>query len=407
MSEYPLSKNRMDFPLLTQRVRGKPLVYLDSAATSLKPWPVIEKVGHFLSYQTANVHRGAHHLSDLATGYYEDARKKSAQFLGALSSDEIIFTRGTTESVNLVAQTWAKQNLKKDDVIVLTEMEHHSNIVPWQMVAESIGAKIKVIPVSDRGDLILEEAEKILAEKVKLLAVAHASNTLGTINDIKWLAKKAHDNGALIFVDGAQMVANHAVNVQDLNVDFYAFSGHKVFAPYGIGVLYGKRELLEKMPPYQGGGSMISEVKFEKTTYLDTPHRFEAGTPNIEGVLGMHAAFEYIEKLGWNQIDAHESSLLREATEKIKTIPGIRVIGEASKKAPILSFILDGAHPSDVGQILDQENVAVRSGHHCTQPLMKRFGILGTVRASFSIYNSSQDVDQLIKGVMKARELLL
>ena len=407
MSEYPLTKNRMDFPLLTQRVRGKPLVYLDSAATSLKPWPVIEKVGHFLSYQTANVHRGAHHLSDLATGYYEDGRKKAADFLGAMSPDEIIFTRGTTESVNLVAQTWGRKNLKKDDVIVLTEMEHHSNIVPWQMIAESVGAKIKVIPVSDRGELILEEAEKILKEKVQLLAVAHASNTLGTINDIKWLAKKAHENGARIFVDGAQMVANHAVNVQDLDVDFYAFSGHKVFAPYGIGILYGKREILEGLPPYQGGGSMISEVRFEKTTYHDIPHRFEAGTPNIEGTLGLHAAIDYVEKLGWTAIETQESSLLHEATAKVKEIPGIRLIGESAKKAPILSFVLEGTHPSDVGQILDQENVAVRSGHHCTQPLMKRFGIPGTVRASFSIYNSSQDIDQLVKGLVKARELLL
>lgn len=397
----------MDFPLLTQRVRGKNLIYLDSAATTLKPWPVIEKVGHFLTYQTANVHRGAHYLSDQATAAFEESRQKVATFLNAGSSSEIVFVKGITEAANLVAQSWGRKNLKSGDVILLTEMEHHSNIVPWQLVAEAVGAKIKIVPVNDRGELIQEEAEKLFnSENIKLVAITHVSNTLGTVNDIAWYAKKAHAKGAVIFVDGAQAVANRAVDVRALDVDFYAFSGHKLFAPYGIGALYGKLAILDAMPPYQGGGSMISEVRFEGTTYHDVPHRFEAGTPNIEGVLGLGAAIDYVQKLGWSAIQTHEHSLLEEATEKVSAIPGIRLIGEARDKVAILSFVLQGTHPSDVGQILDQENIAVRSGHHCTQPLMKRFGVPGTVRASFSVYNSVGDIDQLVKGLMKAKELL-
>lgn len=403
---YPLNKARMDFPLLTARVRGKHLVYLDSAATTLKPWSVIEKVGHFLTYQTANVHRGAHFLSDQATAEFEASRKKISEFIGATTQDEIIFTRGTTESANLVAQTWARKNLKAGDVILLTEMEHHSNIVPWQLIAEAVGAKIRAIPVTPIGELDLEAAENLMRENVKLLAVCHISNALGTVNDIAKLTSMAHAAGALIFVDGAQAVANRAVNVRELDVDFYAFSGHKIFAPYGIGVLYGKKSILDQLPPYQGGGSMISEVSFEGTTYHDVPHRFEAGTPNIEGVLGLHVAIEYVEKLGWKSIAEHESSLLEDATARVREIPGIRLIGESQNKIAILSFVMEGTHPSDVGQILDQENVAVRSGHHCCQPLMKKFGVPGTVRASFSVYNSVGDIDQLIKGLVKAKELL-
>lgn len=406
MKEYPLMKIRSEFPLLTQRVRGKPLIYLDSAATTLKPWPVIERVGHFLTYQTANVHRGAHYLSDQATEAYEVARQKVADFLGASSIQEIVFTKGTTESANLVAHSWARRNLKAGDVILLTEMEHHSNIVPWQLAAEAAGARVLAIPVLPNGELDREAAEKLFQENVKLVSAVHVSNTLGTVNDIAWLARRAHERGALIFVDGAQAVANRPVRVRDLDVDFYAFSGHKVFAPYGIGVLYGRKEILESMPPYQGGGSMIADVSFEKTTYHDVPFRFEAGTPNIEGVMGLHAALEYVEKLGWSAIEAHEKSLLEEATRRVREIEGVRIIGEAAEKVAILSFVLEGTHPSDVGQILDQANVAVRAGHHCTQPLMRRMNVPGTVRASFSVYNNEADIEQLIQGLKKAKELL-
>jgi cysteine desulfurase/selenocysteine lyase len=407
MTEFPLSKARVDFPLLTNRVRGKNLVYLDSAASGLKPWPVIERVGHFLTYQTSNVHRGAHFLSDQATTAYEQARQKVADFIHAETAAQIVFTRGTTESVNLVAQAWGRQNLKKGDVILLTEMEHHSNIVPWQLIAKDVGAEIRALPVTPAGELDLARADDFFNKNVKMVAVTHASNTLGTINDISLLAKKAHEVGALIFVDGAQMIANHAVDVQSLDVDFYAFSGHKLFGPYGIGVLYGKKALLDSMGPYQGGGSMISEVAFTGTTYHDVPFRFEAGTPNIEGAVGLAAAIDYVEKLGWPAIEAHESALLTLATQKLSEIPEVQIVGTAAKKVAILSFNIKGAHPSDVGQILDQENVAVRAGHHCTQPLMKVLGISGTVRASFSVFNSPADIDQLVKGVIKAKEMLL
>ncbi|MFN7728642.1 MAG: aminotransferase class V-fold PLP-dependent enzyme [Bdellovibrio sp.] len=407
MTEFPLSKARVDFPLLTNRVRGKNLVYLDSAASGLKPWPVIERVGHFLTYQTSNVHRGAHFLSDQATTAYEQARQKVADFIHAQTAAQIIFTRGTTESVNLVAQAWGRQNLKKGDVVLLTEMEHHSNIVPWQMIAKEVGAEIRALPVTPAGELDLARADDFFNKNVKMVAVTHASNTLGTINDIALIAKKAHAVGALIFVDGAQMIANHAVDVQALDVDFYAFSGHKLFGPYGIGVLYGKKALLESMGPYQGGGSMISEVAFTGTTYHDIPFRLEAGTPNIEGAVGLAAAIEYVEKLGWPAIEAHESALLALATQKLSEIPEVQIVGTAAHKVAILSFNIKGAHPSDVGQILDQENVAVRAGHHCTQPLMKVLGITGTVRASFSVFNSPADIEQLVKGVIKAKEMLL
>lgn len=407
MSEFPLSKARVDFPLLTNRVRGKNLVYLDSAASGLKPWPVIERVGHFLTYQTSNVHRGAHFLSDQATVAYEQARQKVAEFIHAPSPSSVIFTRGTTESINLVAQAWGRANLKKGDVILLTEMEHHSNIVPWQMIAKEIGAEVRALPVKPNGDLDLSRADDFFTPNLKMVAVTHASNTLGTINDVALLAQKAHAVGALILVDGAQMIANHPVDVQKLDVDFYAFSGHKIFGPYGIGVLYGKKDVLDAMGPYQGGGSMISEVAFAGTTYHDVPFRFEAGTPNIEGAVGLATALEYVQKLGWPAIEAHEKALLDLATQKLSEIPEVELVGTSANKVAILSFNLKGAHPSDVGQIMDQENVAVRAGHHCTQPLMKVLGITGTVRASFSVFNSAADVEQLVKAVIKAKEMLL
>lgn len=400
------SKWRMDFPLLTQKVRGKQLVYLDTAATSLKPWRVIERVGHFLTYQTSNVHRGAHHLSNEATAAFEDARQGVASFIGAQEAAEIIFTRGTTESMNLVAQSWGGANLKAGDEILITEMEHHSGIVPWQLVAERVGAKVRAIPVTDQGELDLSTLPELLTPKTKVVSVVHCSNTLGTINPIKQIAAAAKKVGAIVVVDGAQMVCNAPVNVQELGADFYAFSGHKMFGPYGVGVLYGRRELLTAMPPYQGGGSMISEVTIERTTYHDIPHRFEAGTPNIEGVLGLKAAVDYIRAQDFAAMETYERNL-REAFEaKLAEIPGYRMIGIAKDKGPISSFVFDQGHASDVGQILDQENIAVRAGHHCTQPLMKRLGVSATVRASFSIYNQMSDVDALIKGLIKAKELL-
>lgn len=399
-------KWRADFPLLTQKIKGKPLVYLDSAASSLKPWPVIEKVGHFLTYQTANVHRGSHYLSNQATEEYENSRKTVAQFLNASVAEEIIFTKGTTESINLVAQSWGRANLKKGDEIVLTEMEHHSNIVPWQIVAEQVGAKIQVIGVTDHGDLRIEDIESKITNKTKIVAVTHCSNVLGTINDIASISEKARSVGAKILVDGAQAVASMAVNVQALGADFYVFSGHKVFAPYGIGVLYGRKQVLDSMPPYQGGGSMISNVTFEKTTYHDVPFRFEAGTPNIEGALGLAAAIEYLTKTSWKEIQAHKKELMDYAQEKLSEVPGLKILGHPQNQAPVLSFTIEGVHASDLAQILDQENIAIRAGHLCAQPLLRRLNLSAFARVSFSVYNQKSDIDSLVKGLLKAQELL-
>lgn len=398
---------RADFPLLSRKFDGKHLIYLDSAATSLKPWPVIERVGHFLTYETANVHRGAHFLSNQATEFYEETRKTTAEFLGAAEPGEIIFTKGTTDSINLAAQVLATAGrIKEGDEILLTEMEHHSNIVPWQMVAGKVGAKIRVVPVTPKGELDLEVFENLLSPKTKVFSVVHCSNALGTINDLKDLTRRVHKIGGLVVGDGAQMVANRPVSVRDLDVDFYAFSAHKLFGPYGVGVLYGKKSLLDSLPPYQGGGSMISEVKWEKTTYHDVPYRFEAGTPNIEGVLGLKAAIDYLKRHSWDKIIEHEKALMRKAEEGVRTLDGLRIIGEAGDKGPILSFLMEGCHPSDVGQILDETRVAVRAGHHCAQPLMRALGIPATVRASFSIYNQESDVEALLQGLKKAKELL-
>lgn len=400
------SKIRADFPALTQKVRGKNLVYLDSAASALKPWPVIERISHFYTYETSNVHRGAHYIADLATGFFEESRKKVQKFLGAEHSEEIVFTRGATESINLVAHSYGRTFLKSGDEILLTELEHHANIVPWQILAKEKGLKIQVAKILENGELDLQDFKAKLSNKTKLVAVAHCSNTLGTVLDVKALAALSHAVGAVVLVDGAQAVANRPVNVRDLDVDFYAFSGHKLFGPYGIGVLYGKKDILEKMPPYQGGGSMISEVKFPDTTFNDIPHRFEAGTPHIEGVIALGTAIDYVEKLGYDKIHGIEEELLQYATEQLKTVPGLKIIGEAKDKAAIVSFVIEGLHHSDIGQILDQEGIAVRAGHHCTQPLMARYGITGTVRASFSIFNTKADVDALVKGILKAKEML-
>lgn len=401
-----IKKARIDFPLLSRKVDGKFPIYLDSAATTLKPWPVIERLSQFYSFETANVHRGAHFLSDKATENYENAREKTRAFLNARSINEIIFTRGTTESINLAAQTLAAGWLKAGDEILLTELEHHSNIVPWQMAAEKTGARVRAIPVTTEGALDLEEARALIGPRTKVLAVTHCSNSLGTICPVEQLTEWVHAAGGLVLVDGAQRVAAAPVDVQKINADFYAFSGHKMFGPYGIGVLYGREALLEKLPPYQGGGSMIHEVTFEKTTYHDLPHKFEAGTPNIAGVLGLAAAIDYLGRFSWADLHQHEQTLVQSALTQLRDIPGVTVYGPRSHHGPIASFNLEGAHASDVGQLLSQQLVAIRAGHHCTQPLMKRLGVPATARASFSIYNNEADVTALIQGVLKAREML-
>jgi cysteine desulfurase/selenocysteine lyase len=399
---------RADFPALTQKIRGKSWVYLDSAATALKPWTVIERISHFYTYQTANVHRGAFYLADQATGYFEETRIKVQKFLNANLSEEIIFTKGATESLNLVAQSLGSLILKPGDEILLTEMEHHANIIPWQVIAQKQGAKIRVIPITDQGQLQMEEAQKLINSKTKILALTHCSNVLGTINDVKTLAHWAHAKGAVVVVDGAQMVANFAVDVQDLGADFYVFSAHKLFGPYGTGVLFGKKELLEKMPPYQTGGNMISEVRFEGTTYNDLPHRFEPGTPNIEGVIALGSAVDYVvEKLTFSKIHAHEGALYNEGRRRLLEIPGLKIFGDTDKKAPIISFNIEGTHPADVAQIIDQENIAVRAGHLCAQPLMRRMKTKGFVRASLSVFNDTSDLDRLVNAVIKAKEMLL
>lgn len=409
MSSYDglFASVRAQFPALTQTVHGKKLTYLDSGATTLKPQSVIDRITHFYSYETSNVHRGAHFLGDVATGHFEAGRQKVADFLGARQVEEIIFVRGTTEAVNLVANSWGLANLKAGDEILITVMEHHANIVPWQMVAEKVGARVVAADIHDNGELNLEDFKSKLSAKTKMVAFTACSNTLGTNTDVKYLTSLAHEVGAKVLVDGAQIVSQTPVNVQDLGCDFFVFSGHKIFGPFGIGVVYGKKELLDQMPPYQGGGAMISKVTIEKTTYNDVPTRFEAGTPHVEGVVGLHAALSFVEQIGLKKIHAYEMDLLNVATEKLMAIPDVKIVGTAANKGPLISFNLKGAHHSDVGQIMDQEGVAVRAGHHCTQPLMARLGVPGTVRASFSVYNNHQDIDALVKAVVKAREMLL
>jgi cysteine desulfurase/selenocysteine lyase len=398
---------RKQFPILEREVNGKPLVYLDNAATSLKPLCVSERLKEFYDHDVSNVHRGVHFLSSHATDLFEQSRKSIAGFIGARSDNEVVFTRGTTESANLVAQSFGRSKLSSGDEVIITVMEHHSNFVPWQMICEERGARLKVLDITDDGEIDLAEFEKLLSSKTKIVAVVHASNTLGTVNPVREICSKAKAVGAKVFVDAAQSLPCMSVNVIDLGCDFLAFSAHKMFGPHGLGVLWGKEELLNEMPPWQGGGSMIYEVSIEKTTFLDSPHRFEAGTPHISGVIAFSKAIEFLEKLGMDKIYSHEEKLLNMAQEQISQIPGIRVIGTAAKKVGILSFLLEGTHPNDVGTILDQQGIAVRTGHHCTQPLMKRYEIPATVRASFSIYNTESEVKALISGVEKAREMLL
>lgn len=405
--EATFAKVRSQFPALTQKVHGKRLVYLDSGATTLKPQSVIDRITHFYSFETSNVHRGAHYLGDVATQGFEGARQKVASFLGAKEPEEIIFVRGTTEGINLVANSWGSTNIKAGDEILVTVMEHHANIVPWQMLAEKVGARVVAVDILDNGDLDVEDFKKKLTSKTKLFAFTACSNVLGTYTDVQHLTKLAHEAGAKVLIDGAQIVSQAAVNVQNIECDFFVFSAHKLFGPFGFGVVFGKRELLEQMPPYQGGGSMISKVTFEKTTYNDIPYRFEAGTPHVEGAIGLHAALDFVEEIGFENIHHYEMNLLKEGTEKLLQIPDVKIFGTSAQKGALLSFNLKGLHHSDVGQIMDQAGVAVRAGHHCTQPLMARLGVPGTVRASFSVYNSSEDIDAFINAVAKAREMLL
>ncbi len=402
---FDVERIRNDFPILQTKVHGHPLVYLDNAATSQKPQAVIDALVRYYEGENANIHRGVHYLSQIATEEFEKARETVRAFLNAARASEIIFTRGTTEALNLVAQTYGKANVGSGDEVLITTMEHHSNIVPWQMLCEEKGAKLRVAPMNDEGELLFAEYEKLLGSKTKVVAVGHVSNALGTINPLKQMIAAAHAKGAVVVVDGAQAVPHLKVDVQDLDADFYAFSGHKMYGPTGIGVLYGKQALLEAMPPWQGGGDMISSVTFEKTTYNKVPHKFEAGTPDMAGVAGLKAAIEYMNGIGIEKIAAHEHELLVYATEAIGAIEGVRLIGTAREKAGVLSFVLDEVHPHDIGTILDQQGIAVRTGHHCAQPVMERFSIPATVRASFAVYNTKGEIDALARGIRKVREV--
>lgn len=398
---FDVQKIREDFPILKTQVRGKPLIYLDNAATTQKPFTVIERIQKYYLEENSNVHRGVHYLSELATKEFEGARETVKNFINAESVEEIIFTRGTTESINLVANSFGKTFLNEGDEIIISEMEHHSNIVPWQILCEEKNAKLKVIPFDDNGELIIDELENLITEKTKLISIVHISNSLGTINPIKKIIEIAHSYAILVLVDGAQSIMHNKIDVQDLGCDFFVFSGHKIYGPTGIGVLYGKKELLEQMLPYQGGGDMIKSVTFEKTIYNDLPYKFEAGTPNIEGAIGLKAAIEYLSKIGLDQISIYENELLQYATEKLSQIPQLKIIGTAKEKASIISFVIENIHPHDIGTILDFEGIAVRTGHHCTQPVMQHFKIPATTRASFSFYNTKEEIDQLFNALQK------
>jgi cysteine desulfurase/selenocysteine lyase len=404
-SGFDVERVRADFPILRQEARGHRLVYLDSAATAQKPQSVIDAIVHYYQHDNANIHRGVHYLSERATEEFEAARKTVQRFLHAGRASEIVFVRSATEAINLVAQTYGRVHVGAGDEVLITAMEHHSNIVPWQMLCEEKGAKLRVAPINERGELILEEFERLLSDRTKMLAIAHVSNALGTINPVAKMVRMAHARNIPVLVDGAQAAPHMAVNVKELDCDFYAFSGHKTYGPTGIGALYGKQALLEAMPPYQGGGDMISSVTFEKTIYNKVPHKFEAGTPDMSGAVGLRAAIEYLNQLGMDNISAYEHELLSYATEQVSAIPGVRVIGTAKEKAGVLSFVIEGIHPHDIGTILDQEGIAIRTGHHCAQPVMERFGIDATARASFGVYNTKEEIDALVRGIQKVREV--
>lgn len=402
---YSVGRVRRDFPILGRTVHGKPLVYLDNAATTQKPQAVIDRLVRYYSNENSNVHRGVHHLSEVATAAYEGARTTVRRFISARDEKEIVFTRGTTEGINLVAQSWGRTNVREGDEIVISAIEHHSNIVPWQFLCDERKATLRIIPVNDEGELLLDEYAKLLNEKTRIVAIGHASNALGTINPVRQMIAMAHAVGAITVIDGAQGAPHLCVDVVDLDCDFYAFSAHKVYGPTGVGVLYGKESLLEAMPPWQGGGDMILSVSFEKTTYNALPYKFEAGTPNIAGVIGMAAAIDYVTALGIDSVAAHEHDLLQYATSRLQEIAGLKIIGTARHKASVISFTLSGVHPHDIGTILDQEGIAIRTGHHCAQPLMMRFKVPATGRASFGLYNTREEADMLIRGLAKVIEV--
>jgi cysteine desulfurase/selenocysteine lyase len=402
---FDIAKVRADFPILSEIVHGKPLVYLDSANTSQKPLSVIKATDDYYRHANGNIHRATHLLSERATALYEGARKKAAAFLNAGDAHHVVLTKGTTDGINLVAQSYGRTTLKPGDEIVLTWLEHHSNIVPWQLVAEQTGAVIKVVPINERGEVEQHEYERLLSNRTKIVAVGHVSNALGTINPVKEMIARAHARGAVVLVDGAQAAPHLAIDVRDLDCDFYVLSSHKMFGPTGVGVLYGKPRLLEAMPPYQGGGDMIESVTFEKTKYNQVPYKFEAGTPNIAGVAGFGAAIDYLMAIDRDAALAHEDDVLAYATAQVNGIPGARIVGEAREKTGVLSFLLEGAHPHDAGTILDQQGVAVRTGQHCAQPVMDRYCIPATIRASLAIYNTREDIDALVRGLHKVREV--
>ena len=396
---------REDFSILKQLVHGKPLVYLDNAATSQKPQAVIDAMTRYYSSDNSNIHRGVHHLSERATQQYEEARVKAQRFINAADSKEIIFVRGTTEAINLVAGSYGRANVAAGDEVLITAMEHHSNIVPWQILCQEKGARLRVAPINDDGELMLEEFEKLITERTKFVSVAHVSNALGTINPVRAVVEIAHRRNVPVMIDGAQAAPHTRIDVQELDCDFYAFSGHKVYGPTGIGVLYGKAQLLDAMPPYQGGGDMIAAVTFDKTTYNTLPYKFEAGTPNIAATIGLGAAIDYVNQIGLERIAEFEHELLAYGTDLLSRIPGLRLIGTAKEKASVLSFVLEGVHPHDVGTILDREGIAIRTGHHCAMPLMERFGIPATARASLAFYNTREELDVLVAGIHKVREV--
>ena len=402
---FDVEKIREDFPILKEIVHGKPLIYLDNAATSQKPQAVIDATSRYYSADNSNIHRGVHLLSERATQQYEDARVKAQRFINAAHSQEIIFVRGTTEAINLVANSYGRANVRSGDEILITTMEHHSNIVPWQILCEEKDAKLRVAPINDTGELIVEEFEELLNERTKFVSLAHVSNALGTINPVRRIIEKAHSLGVPVLLDGAQAAPHLRIDVQELDCDFYAFSGHKLFGPTGVGVLYGKSSLLDAMPPYQGGGDMIATVTFEKTTYNTLPYKFEAGTPNIAGTIGLGAAIDYVNQVGLENIAKYEHELLSYGTEALSAIPGLRLIGTAKEKASVFSFVMEGIHPHDVGTILDHEGIAIRTGHHCTMPLMNRLGIPATSRASLAFYNTKDEIDALVAGIYKVKEV--
>ncbi len=401
---FNVYKIREDFPILQRKVWDKPLIYFDNAATTQKPKQVIKTIESFYKNLNSNIHRGVHYLSQASTTEYECARKIVKVFINAKYEEEIIFTRGATEAINLVAHSYGSVNLRPGDEVLITFMEHHSNIVPWQIICERTGAKLKVVPIDDNGEIIIDEFEKLLSDRTKIVSVVHVSNSLGTVNPIEYIISRSHEVGAVVLIDGAQSIQHIPIDVQKLDCDFFAFSGHKIYAPTGIGVLYGKRSLLEAMPPYQGGGDMILSVSFEKTIYNELPHKFEAGTPNIEGAIGLGSAIRYVQNIGLDVIYKYEKQLLDYATEQISQIPDVEIIGKARNKASLISFVVNNVHPHDIGTLLDRDGIAIRTGHHCTEPVMRRFGVPATSRASFAFYNTFEEIDVLVKSLKKIIE---